>query len=159
MTPTTLQALRRLLFFSVEEAARWVAADADHPAGVSPRAWQYWERGGRPVPDAVAERLRGMVAWRGQALATAEAALQTQRRAHGEPAGITVLWYATADDWATLPGRDPAMWRPHQSMLAELVARHGVRPVPFDGPAYAAWRGRRGDSDSLRAAWSAGAPV
>ena len=31
MTPATLQALRRLLFFSVEEAALLVASSADRP--------------------------------------------------------------------------------------------------------------------------------
>jgi hypothetical protein len=65
------------------------------------------------------------------------------------------LWYQSLDYWVTLPGREPVQWRPQCSVVAELAARHGARLVTFDGPAYAAWLGRRKDSEAMRGAWAA----
>jgi hypothetical protein len=155
MTPATLQALRRLLFFSVEEAALLVAASPERPQGVSPRSWQYWERGERPVPADVTETIQRLCAWRAQAIATADAAVASMRARHGAPADVVLVWYQTIDDWASLAGREPLQWRPQCSVVAELAARHGARLVAFDGPAYAAWLGRRMDSETMRSEWAA----
>lgn len=155
MTPATLQALRRLLFFSVEEAALLVAASADRPQGVSPRSWQYWERGERPVPADVAETIRRLCAWRAQAIASADAAVTSMQAHHGAPAEVVLVWYQSLDAWASLAGREPLQWRPQCSVVADVAARHSARLVTFDGPAYAAWLGRRKDSEAMRSEWAA----
>lgn len=148
MTPATLQALRRLLFFSVDEAATLIG-------GVSPRSWQFWERGDRTIPDDVIESIRSLCEWRAQALAAAEKQIAALQARHGPAASVALLWYQSLDDWATLPGREPAQWRPQCSVVAELAARHGARLVAFDGPAYAQWLGQRKDSETMRASWGA----
>lgn len=149
MNHTELQALRRLLFFTQQEAAALVG-HASH------RAWQHWEDGQRAVPADVAERLRMLAQWRGTALLTIEEAIVESHRRHGRPAAeIVLVWYASADDWATLPDRDAAFWRPHCSAMAELLARYpAIRLVRFDAPAYAAWLAGRADSESMRSAWA-----
>ncbi|MBI4997869.1 MAG: DUF1870 family protein [Rhodocyclales bacterium] len=148
MTPATLQALRRLLFFSVEEAALLIG-------DVSPRSWQYWERGDRTIPDDVVETVQRLCAWRAQAIATAEASIRELQAHHGTQAESVLVWYQTLDDWATLPGREPLLWRPQCSVIAELAARFSARLVAFAGPAYSAWLGKRKDSEALRGAWAA----
>jgi hypothetical protein len=131
MTPTTLQALRRLLFFSVPEAA-------EHIGGVTERSWRKWEDGDRAIPQDVIDRIGEMVAWRTRALAEAESAMTDARRAmrsasHDEGAAPTVTWYATPEAWARAEGKKAAsMWRPHCSVVAELCARHGAVAVPTD---------------------------
>lgn len=148
MTPATLQALRRLLFFSVDEAALLIG-------GVSARSWQYWERGERAIPDDVIETLRRLCLWRAQAIATADAAMADMQASHGAQAETVLMWHQTLDDWATLPGREPLLWRPHCSVVAEIAARHDARLVTFDGMAYRAWLENREDSEALRSAWAA----
>lgn len=155
MTPATLQALRRLLFFSVEEAARLVAAAAEHPQGVAPRSWQYWERGERPIPADVADTLHRLYAWRAQAIAAADASIRDLQARHGPQADVVLVWYQTLDDWATLPDREALLWRPQCSVVAELAARYCAPLVSFDGPAYAAWLGKRKDSEVMRGEWAA----
>lgn len=128
MTPTTLQALRRLLFFSAPEAA-------EHIGGVTERSWRKWEDGDRAIPQDVIDRISTMIAWRTKALAEAEAAIKDARRAmrgNHEGAPPTVTWYATPDAWMRAEGNRPEMWRPHCSVVAELCARHGAIAVPSD---------------------------
>lgn len=148
MTPATLQALRRLLFFSVEEAALLIG-------NVSPRSWQYWERGERSIPADVMATVEQLCAWRAQAIAGAERAIRELQEHHGQPAETVLVWYQTRDDWATLPAREPQLWRPQCSVVADLAARHGAKLVTFDGAGYAAWLGRRSDSEPLRGEWAA----
>lgn len=141
-----LEALRRLLFFSQPEAALLVG-------DVGERAWRRWEEGSRAVPADVASRLRGLADWRQQAIDAA-----VRQIAEAPPAAqIALLWYADLEDWATLPGREPALWRPQQSVLAALLAEFAdrIRLVPFDGLAYAAWLARRPDSEAMRGHWAA----
>lgn len=146
MTQTELEALRRLLFFSPPEAAMLVG-------GVSEQAWRRWEAGARKVPDDVASRMSDLARWRA-------AAIEASARQIGEAppdAQLALVWYDTLDDWATLPGRDPAFWRPQQSVCAALLARFPgrLRLVRFDPPAYAAWLAGRQDGESMRGAWAA----
>lgn len=148
MTPATLQALRRLLFFSVEEAAVLIG-------DVSPRSWQYWERGERNIPADVIDTIERLCAWRAQAIATADAQMAELQASHGVHGKAVLVWYQMLDDWITLPENEPQHWRPQCSVVAELAARHGARLVTFDGPAYAAWLGNRKDSERMRAAWAA----
>lgn len=128
MTPTTLQALRRLLFFSVPEAA-------EHIGGVTERSWRKWEDGDRAVPDDVVKKITAMIAWRTNALTEAEAAIKDARRAmrgHDEGESPVVTWYVTPQAWARAERKRPEMWRPHCSVVAELCARHGAVAVPAD---------------------------
>lgn len=158
MSPLHMQALRRLLFFSVDEAARWCAAGPERPDGVAPRAWQYWERGERAVPEDVAETMLGLAAWREQALGTAAAAIEDARAAAGgDPEGLDLVWYTRVEDWVSLPGRAEIHWRPQCSVLAALAARlPGVaRLVPFDRRAYTRWLGARRDGEQMRGRWAA----
>lgn len=133
-----------------------IAAGPDRPQGVSPRSWQYWERGERAIPADVIDTVLRLCAWRGQALAGAEASVASIRARHGAPAEVVLVWYQTLGDWASLAGREPLQWRPQCSVVAELAARHGARLVSFDGPAYASWLDRRRDSETLRSEWAAG---
>lgn len=148
MTPATLQALRRLLFFSVEEAALLIG-------DVSPRSWQYWERGERNIPADVTATVERLCAWRAQAVASAEASIRDLQDRHGPQAASVLVWYQTLDEWATLPAREPLLWRPQCSVVAELAARYSARLVAFDGPAYRLWLGSRKDGESMRGAWAA----
>lgn len=148
MTPATLQALRRLLFFSVEEAAALIG-------GVSPRSWQYWERGERPIPADVIETMRRLTDWRAKALDAARKSLAGLQARHGPAEGIRLVWYQTADDFATVDGFDPLLWHPHCSVIAELAAMFGAELIAFNAPAYTAWLGKRKDSEALRGAWAA----
>jgi hypothetical protein len=145
MNATELQALRRLLFFTQQEAASMIS-------GTSHRAWQHWEDGKRAVPADVADRMRELCDWRERAIDTILEAVDNNIERLGEPESIPLVWYANMHDW----DGGPILWRPHQSACAELVSINNlVRLVPFDSPAYAAWLGNRADSSPQRAAWAA----
>lgn len=156
MTPTTLQALRRLLFYTRQEAALLVAASPERPNGVTDRAWRQWEDGDRPIPADVERNLTALAAWRETALSAAAAAIREQAARRGAAEAATVIWYECIDDWISLPGREPAMFRPQQSVCAALAAQPGVRLARFDLPAYAKWLAGRPDNETNRAAWAAG---
>lgn len=156
MTPATLQALRRLLFFSRQEAATLIAASPARPRGVSDRAWRMFEAGELPVPKDIAERIAELTRWRESALAAAEAQIADLRRQipPGATVDLAMCWYDTQKDWMTLPGREPIHFRPQQSVIAEIAARHGARMVKFDVHDYSRWLGGRKDTEALRAAWA-----
>lgn len=122
MTPETLQALRRLLFFTRQEAAALVAASAERPRGVTDRTWRMWEAGEVPVPGDVAATLRNLCAWRDKALGAALAEIRAARKKHGTPARIALVWYATQADWDSQPDHVPLYWRPHCSVAAAVAA-------------------------------------
>lgn len=141
-----LEALRRLLFFSAPEAAAMVS-------GTSEQAWRRWESGARKVPDDVASRITGLVEWRQAAI---DATIKQICSAPKE-ASIALVWYESLDDWATLPGREPALWRPQQSVCAAVMAEFPGRLhlIRFDTPAYSAWLAGRLDSETMRSQWAA----
>lgn len=145
-----VQALRRLLMYSAADAARRVATDADRPDGVQERTWNRWESGQQPMPDNVAARLLDLVEWRARALAQARHEL-----AASGAAGLRVIWYSEADDWPD----QPALWRPAQSVAAQLLAEHlgRLHLVQFDARAFNVWRRGDGAADSVdaRARWAA----
>jgi hypothetical protein len=148
---TELQALRRLLFFSVPEAAQWVSASEDRPAGVSERAWRLWESGERETPADVAATLWKLVSWRADALQTADDVLN-----ESEPVDARLVWYPRLDEWLTLKGRTPILWRPHCAVVAELLSRHPMATlVVFERASYDAWRAGRKDTEQLRGQWAA----
>lgn len=146
MKSPEVEALRRLLFFSVPEAAALVG-------GVSEQAWRRWEAGSRAVPADVAHRLRGLADWRRAAIDAAA----RQIGAAPEGTAVALIWYGILDDWATTPGREPELWRPQQSVVAALAGRFPDRCalVEFNGCAYAAWLGGRQDNETTRAEWAA----
>lgn len=153
MNAQSLQALRRLLFFSRPEAALLVAASDYRQRGVSDRAWRQWEAGEFAVPHDVAIRILKLAEWRQSAIDA------TVKQISTAPDGTTIalIWYESLDDWATIPGREPVLWRPQQSVCAALLAEFPgrLRLVALDGPAYAAWLGKQKDSETMRANWAA----
>ena len=152
MNSSTLQALRRLLFFSRPEAALLVAASPERPAGVSDRAWRMWEDDERPVPGDVARNMLALIEWRQAAI---DAAIKQISAAPGD-SGIALVWYESLDEWASLNGREPVLWRAQQSVVAALAGEFSgrVRLIRFDGPAYAEWLAGRADSETMRSMWA-----
>jgi hypothetical protein len=158
MNSTTLQALRRLLFFSLSEAALLVAAGAVRAKGVSERVWQQWEDGEESIPADVAEHMNRLAKWRRMAIEAAVDQIAAARASLPADAelDISLIWYESMDDWLTLAGRDPVLFRPQQSVVAELMERHdSIRLVRFDPPAYSAWLGNQTDDESMRSQWAA----
>lgn len=148
MNNIELRALRELLFFSAPEAALLIAASPERLTGVQERTWRRWEDGTLPVPDNIADTMRTLCDWRARAREGMNSALS----ALGE-GNVCLVWYATLDDWASLAGREPVLWRPQCSVVAEGVAM-GAQLVKFDRIAYAAWLGKRRDTEALRGAWA-----
>lgn len=153
MNAQTLQALRRLLFFSRQEAALLVAASDTRPRGVSDRAWRQWEAGEFAVPHDVAQRITRLAEWRQSAI---DAAVK-QIAAAPYGSNIALVWYESIDDWSSLPAREPVFWRPQQSVCAALLAEFTgrLRLVKFDAPAYSEWLAGGEDSETLRSQWAA----
>lgn len=156
MNRTDLQALRCLLFFTIEDAAKYIAATPEHPDGVSISEWQAWEKGDQPIPREVIERITELCEWRSDALAATADNIRIQiNEKSGMPDSIFVIWYERLEDWLSLPNREPVMWRLQQSVCAGLKGMYSiVRLVCFDREAYSTWRGEREDTDSLRAEWA-----
>lgn len=139
-----LEALRRLLMYSREEAARYLGADDRNPKGVEERTWNRWEAGDR-VPQFIVARVRAMMDARARFI-------EDQRRSSAAGERPLVLWYREADDMVG----DRAYWRPWCSAVAQLYSEGTVRVVLFDGPAYARWRTghSRADDVATRAEWT-----
>lgn len=151
MTPTTLKAFRSLLFFSTAEAAIFIGK-------VSESIWIAYEEGELPVPDEVARKMSELIEWREGKLTTAEQTFSRFKTVLPEEYELempVLVWYPTLDEWMTLPGREPVMWRPRCSVIAELCARYNAVVVSFNGPAYAAWLAGRPDGETMRGIWAA----
>ena len=156
MNRTDLQALRRLLFFTIQDAAQFIAATPESPNGVSEASWQAWENGEQPIPSAVIERITDLCEWRSDALAATADNIRIQiNEKSGMPDSIFVIWYERLEDWMSLPNREPVMWRLQQSVCAGLKGIYSiVKLVCFDADAYRIWLDQREDSDALRAEWA-----
>jgi len=150
MNNIELQALRRLLFFSVPEAARLVAASNDRPDGVQERTWRRWEDGTLAVPDNIAQTMTDLCDWRRIAIG----AMRKQIDSTGDDADIVLIWYDILDDWVSMPGREPILWRPQCSVVAE-AAGMGLGLVLFDNSKYMKWLGDMVDSEIMRGEWAA----
>lgn len=135
------------------EAALLVAASPERISGVQERTWRRWEDGTLAVPDNIAEMILKLCEWRARALDAMHGAIGEGKDAHGE-LDIVLVWYDTMDGWASLAGREPILWRPQCSVIAEAVAL-GARLVEFDTAHYAQWLGKRRDSEQMRGAWAA----
>jgi hypothetical protein len=145
MNHSELEAARRLLFFSLAEAAALLG-------GVSEQAWRRWEAGSRPIPPDVVEAVESLMIWRDSALSES----LKQIEAAPDATRCALIWYSTLDDWDTLPDSEPILWRPHQSVVAQLASMtpDRTRLVAFDLSAYHAWLGSRADSSVLRSQWA-----
>ena len=156
MNGIDLQAMRRLLFFSIADAARFIATTPEHSAGVSEQEWQDWENGCQPIPNGVKERMAELCEWRSDALAATADNIRIQiTEKNGTPESVFVIWYDTLEDWLSLPNRDPLMWRLQQSVCAALKGMFGiVKLVGFDPVSYRAWLGEREDTEAMRAEWA-----
>lgn len=150
MNSTTLQALRRLLFFTTPEAAALVG-------GVSERSWRMWEDGTRTIKPDVIDRMQSLLQWRNLALSAARSLYDDQKTLipESEKLELVLVWYDTIEDWMTLQGREPQVWRPHCSVIAQLCAEYGAVAVKFNGPAYSRWLSNRADSEQMRGEWAA----
>lgn len=158
MNAPELQALRRLLFFSVAEAARFLAADEARPNGVEERTWNRWESGKVAVPDNIAATVRQAAGYRAEFIDTVAQAVQDSQAQHGSQAQLCIVWYAELEDWP----HPPLLWRPQQSAVAAVVAEQGdaCRLVAFDAAAFNRWRLAQGmaDGPDARAAWASQQP-
>lgn len=146
MNPVELEAARRLLLFSLTEAATIVA-------GVSEQTWRRWEAGSKPIPDDVTETMSFLMKWRNNAISG------TVQQLEASPAPkVCLVWYQTMDDFGTLPDREPIFWRPHQSVCSALLAEYPgqINLVKFSPPEYSEWLGDKQDSETLRSAWATG---
>ncbi len=146
LSPAELEAFRRLLFFSVPEAASWLG-------NVSEQSWRRWEAGARGVPVDVADLIGEILDKREQRIRLLRQAAKQSPSTETFP----LLWYPRLDDWHSFEGGGPTLWRVHQSacavLLHELQGR--ARLVPFNAASYASWLADRVDSADLRDAWAA----
>ena len=127
-------------------------ASARLVGAVTEQTWRRWEAGAWPVPDDVARRMTEIVDWRIAAMEATGA----QMRAAPDDVRLAIIWYRALEDWMTLPGREPALWRPQQSVCGDLFVQFPrLVPVPFDGPAYFSWLGSRAHSEAMRSQWAA----
>lgn len=151
MNSIELEALRRLLFLSVAEAAEYVGHCRE-------RSWRKWESGDRGVPDDVADRIRAMIDWRGQAIQAMVEAISDGEQSSGVvPENIVLVWYDSVDDWLTMDGREPALFRPQCSVVAEITAAYGCNIAVFNPAGYFDWLDSHGwrDSEQMRGQWAA----
>jgi Domain of unknown function (DUF1870). len=150
MGPANFQALRRLLFFTSKEAAQFIAASP-----LSEQQWLAWENGVEPIPEDIVQRILMLVDWRATALAAMADTIRQQIKDKGIPESIFILWYDRREDWISLPGREPAMWRVQQAVCAALTGMfQTVCLVSFDVNAYTRWLNGREDTESMRTEWA-----
>ena len=96
MTNHQLTMLRKLLFFTVAEAAELVSLTSE-------RAWIHWEAGKRKVPEDVAAKMWELVGYRENLLDDADDGL---------------IYFASRESFPF----KPEYWRPHQSAMAAILA-------------------------------------
>ena len=161
-----LKAIRQLLFFTIEEAAAMVAATAEKPQGVHPALWMDWEQGNKKIPDYIEDTLVDLLDFRLAAIETATEKLQQdgdedeyedmdEDEDDSDEPTLVAIWYDKVEDFTSLPGCDPILWKPQCSVVAELIGTFGADAVPFNAKVYKEWLGNRKDTDSLRAQWAA----
>ena len=109
MDHVALQAARKLLYLDVAEAA-------EHIGKVTPRSWQHWEKGDRPIPDDVWLSIETMLIKRRDRLLL-----------EFTPGDPNYEYYHSLDDWERDTGnRNVLWWRLAQSVASELIAENIV---------------------------------
>ena len=68
MNHEELKAVRNFLNLDVEASAKILAADDDHPEGVTRRSWQRWEHGEFNIPEGVANKIKAFLERRAKIL-------------------------------------------------------------------------------------------
>lgn len=102
MDGNKLQALRKVLFLSEQEAATLIG-------GVTTRTWQYWENGKKPVPQDVETKILEVV---NEAETIFKAVLEE---------GFEYTYqYFDFDDFKKRFKNDKLLWRVYQSTLGRL---------------------------------------
>ncbi len=120
-----LQALRKMLFLDVKDAAENVG---DKP--VSNRTWQYWEAGRSQVPEDIAESMLFWNRWRDDML---EVRL-SQCKPLIDNKKIKLNHYKTLDCFEKETGkRNVITWRISQSIAAQLYSEGFVELVESGG--------------------------
>ena len=105
-----LQAIRKLLMLDVAEAA-------DEIGKVSPRSWQYWEAGERPIPSDVEEEMYALASLRIEGI---------DEIIDAEEDDIPTKWYPTFESFRVdYPGSTKMWWRLHQSVVSALFCEGG----------------------------------
>lgn len=139
MDNATLEAVRRLLFYSRPEAARYIAAGNERPNGVSERAWRMFESGELPVPLDVRKKTRALIIWRAETIA----------RFCVAPAGGLPPFPQTEDEFTKSTGQEPMYFRPFQSALAATYARLFDDASPTHMRERRLLRGKQGDQSDV----------
>ena len=145
MNNLNLQIYRKLLFFSVKEAAQWIVK----PKGVSERTWQMWEKGHRKIPQHVEKAIFNLLNYR-----------TTQIEKHyldvtKEGFITTILWFETIGDWLSTPASKAYLWRPYCSVSGELLSiATNPNLVIFDPIKYFGWLQGEEDSWLERHKWA-----
>lgn len=152
MTPQKIEAYRRLLFMSIPEASRWLGRTLHNPKGVNDRYWRLLENGQRSVSLDIQKNIRALVFWRTSALAV------TTNRIKKSPLGsVYLIWYHTEADWLSLKTNEVSLWRPQQSVVADMLSKHSnIEVVSFDLGVFKAWLGNNEDTEIARDRWAAG---
>ncbi len=117
MNNKELQALRKLFFLSVAEAA-------EHIGGVSARSWQFWESGKYSIPEDVADRMLKLAQRRLNMIETCEDLINENH----EVEEITQQYYSSLESFAArYPAATMIDWRLAQSVAAyfcgEMICR------------------------------------
>ena len=150
MTPAELRTLRESLNLTGEQLAQLF--------GVRDRTVRRWEAGEWTIPDDAADHLRRLDAQIERAVIEAVEAVE---RAPERPADAVLVRYRTDADLARYR---PDMRSLPASVHGALVDRVRLafsrldiptRIVWMDPDAYDRWRGRRRDTEPLRAQWAA----
>jgi len=153
MDGLTLHAFRRIMFFSVEEAALYVGK-------VSPEAWRMYENGEAAVPEETMELVAHLLRWYEDTYSGMLGSIETHSH-------VAMTWYATIEDWLEQPGNRKvreifslgcikAMWRPCQAVVARIAADFfgKVALVKFDLDLYSRWLDGRKDNTEMRGLWA-----
>lgn len=118
-----LQAMRRLLFLEVSEAAELIAK-------VSNRTWQYWEAGRSPVPGDVEFEIYGISQWRTQLINEL-----IEEYPWDSEETMQIKWYHTYEAFLEEnPNSNKILWRLHQSVVAFIFAESNNIELSADAP-------------------------
>ena len=117
MNHKELQALRKLFFLSVAEAA-------EHIGGVSARSWQFWESGKYSIPEDVADKMLQLAQRRLNMIETCEDLINENPEAEE----TTQQYYSSLESFAArYPAATMIDWRLAQSVAAyfcgEMICR------------------------------------
>jgi len=151
MNHVELEATRRLLFYSVEEAAQVIG-------NVTPEKWLNWESGKVPIPGKVEDLILDVLE---EYLFHLESHIaEFEDKIHNQGAkSVALVWYSF-EDYLSRPDSkfnlSPEFWRPQHAICAQLKMAYPdfVHIVKFDVVKYKKWLGTRNDSDESRGEWS-----